>query len=90
MMTMMMLLSPRHCCPRSIHNKPVNALWEWTAVDTVPVEYAAFLPSTSCIKITLGAGVQVCGGHGAGLFVERHDWGMRRGTIRYATPDNGA
>jgi hypothetical protein len=42
-----------------IHNKPVNALWEWTAVEAVPVTYKAMLPSSSSIKITLGAGVQV-------------------------------
>lgn len=37
----------------------MNALWEWTAVESVPVTYKAMLPSSSSIKITLGAGVQV-------------------------------
>uniref|UniRef100_A0A7S0RGI2 Rieske domain-containing protein n=1 Tax=Chlamydomonas leiostraca TaxID=1034604 RepID=A0A7S0RGI2_9CHLO len=43
----------------SIHNKPVNPLWEWTKVDSVPVELKAMLPMTSCVKISLGAGVQM-------------------------------
>ncbi|KAL6764272.1 hypothetical protein V8C86DRAFT_1683936 [Haematococcus lacustris] len=42
-----------------IHNKPVSPLWDWTAVESVPVEYSAHLPSTSSIKISLGAGVQM-------------------------------
>ncbi len=54
--------SPPHVTPlRSIHNKPVSALWDWTAVDSVPVEARAMLPSTSAIKIELGAGVKMVG-----------------------------
>ncbi|GLI62695.1 hypothetical protein VaNZ11_005371 [Volvox africanus] len=43
----------------SIHNKPVNPLWSFTAVPSVPVEARAYLPSTSSVKITLGGGVQM-------------------------------
>lgn len=42
-----------------IHNKPPNALWNWTATPAVPVEARAYLPSTSYVKITLGGGVQM-------------------------------
>lgn len=42
-----------------IHNKPPNALWQWTATPAVPVEARAYLPSTSYVKITLGGGVQM-------------------------------
>lgn len=42
--------------PPRIHNKPVNPLWNWTAVESVPVEATAYLPSTSNVKIRLGAG----------------------------------
>lgn len=42
-----------------IHNKPVNPLWQWTAVPSVPVTAAAHLPSTSAVAITLGAGVRM-------------------------------
>ncbi|GFR49992.1 hypothetical protein Agub_g12138 [Astrephomene gubernaculifera] len=43
----------------NIHNKPVNPLWNFTKVPSVPVEARAFLPSTSSVKITLGGGVQM-------------------------------
>ncbi|GIL48718.1 hypothetical protein Vafri_5168 [Volvox africanus] len=43
----------------SIYNKPVNPLWNFTAVPSVPVEARAYLPSTSSVKITLGGGVQM-------------------------------
>ncbi|GIL69464.1 hypothetical protein Vretimale_13577 [Volvox reticuliferus] len=43
----------------SVHNKPVNPMWNFTAVPSVPVEARAYLPSTSYVKITLGAGVQM-------------------------------
>jgi phenylpropionate dioxygenase-like ring-hydroxylating dioxygenase large terminal subunit len=42
-----------------IHNKPVSKLWEWTAVESVPVLARAMLPSTSSITIRLGAGVSM-------------------------------
>jgi phenylpropionate dioxygenase-like ring-hydroxylating dioxygenase large terminal subunit len=42
-----------------IHNKPVSKLWEWTAVESVPVKARAMLPSTSSITIKLGAGVSM-------------------------------
>jgi phenylpropionate dioxygenase-like ring-hydroxylating dioxygenase large terminal subunit len=42
-----------------IHNKPVSKLWEWTAVESVPVKAKAMLPSTSSITIKLGAGVSM-------------------------------
>lgn len=41
-----------------IHNKPVSPLWNFTAVESVPVVAKALLPSTSMIKITLGAGIE--------------------------------
>ncbi|KAG2424769.1 hypothetical protein HXX76_014193 [Chlamydomonas incerta] len=43
----------------SIHNKPVNPLWNFASVPAVPVEARALLPSTSYVKITLGAGIQM-------------------------------
>lgn len=43
----------------SIHNKPVSPLWEFTAVDAVPVVAKAMLPSSSAITIQLGAGVSM-------------------------------
>jgi hypothetical protein len=43
----------------SIHNKPVSKLWEWTAVESVPVTAKAMLPSSSAITIQLGAGVRM-------------------------------
>lgn len=43
----------------SIHNKPVSKLWEWTAVESVPVVAKAMLPSSSAITIQLGAGVRM-------------------------------
>jgi len=43
----------------SIHNKPVSKLWEWTAVEAVPVQAKAMLPSSSAITIQLGAGVSM-------------------------------
>ncbi|GMH42660.1 hypothetical protein BSKO_10579 [Bryopsis sp. KO-2023] len=41
-----------------IHNKPVSPLWNFSAVESVPVVAKALLPSTSMIKITLGAGIE--------------------------------
>lgn len=41
----------------SLTNKPVNALWSFTAVPEVVVTAKAMLPSTSVISFTLGAGV---------------------------------
>jgi hypothetical protein len=46
-------------CYRSIHNKPVNKMWDWTAVDSVPVTAKAMLPSSSAITIQLGSGVRM-------------------------------
>ncbi|GLC44619.1 hypothetical protein PLESTB_001326400 [Pleodorina starrii] len=43
----------------SIHNKPVNPLWNFSRVDSVPVEARGLLPSTSYVKITLGGGIQM-------------------------------
>ncbi|KAF6263226.1 hypothetical protein COO60DRAFT_1267627 [Scenedesmus sp. NREL 46B-D3] len=43
----------------SIHNKPVNKMWDWTAVDSVPVTAKAMLPSSSAITIQLGSGVKM-------------------------------
>lgn len=42
-----------------IHNKPANLLWHWTIVDDVNVDMQIWLPYTSIIKISLGAGVQM-------------------------------
>ena len=42
-----------------IYNKPVNALWNWTAVPSVPVVAKAMLPSTSYVLINLAGGVQM-------------------------------
>jgi len=39
----------------TLHNKPANALWQWTQVPQVEVTAYAMLPSTSVIKFTLGA-----------------------------------
>lgn len=39
----------------SLHNKPMNALWNWTAVPEVQITAKAMLPSTSVIQFTLGA-----------------------------------
>lgn len=39
----------------SLHNKPMNALWSWTAVPQVQITAKAMLPSTSVIQFTLGA-----------------------------------
>ncbi len=38
----------------TLHNKPVNALWQWSQVPQVEVTAYAMLPSTSVIKFTLG------------------------------------
>ena len=38
----------------TLHNKPVNALWQWSQVPQVEVTAHAMLPSTSVIKFTLG------------------------------------
>lgn len=43
----------------SIHNKPVSPIWEFTAVEAVPVTARAMLPSSSAITIQLGAGVSM-------------------------------
>lgn len=43
----------------SIHNKPVSPIWSFTAVERVPVEARAYLPSTSYVRIQLGAGVSM-------------------------------
>ncbi|WIA21123.1 hypothetical protein OEZ85_005438 [Tetradesmus obliquus] len=43
----------------SIHNKPVSKMWDWTAVDSVPVTAKAMLPSSSAITIQLGGGVRM-------------------------------
>lgn len=51
------LYLPLFAC--SIHNKPVSKLWEWTAVESVPVVAKAMLPSSSAITIQLGAGVRM-------------------------------
>lgn len=40
-----------------LHNKPVNALWNWSQVPAVEVTAKALLPSTSVITFTLGAGL---------------------------------
>lgn len=42
-----------------IYNKPPHPFWNWTSTPQVPVEARAYLPSTSYVKITLGAGVQM-------------------------------
>ena len=47
----------------TLHNKPANALWQWTQVPQVEVTAYAMLPSTSVIKFTLGAPLPCC--HGA-------------------------
>lgn len=41
----------------ALHNKPVNALWEWSSVPEVHVTATAYLPSTSVITFTLGNGL---------------------------------
>lgn len=46
-------------CTFRIHNKPVNKLWEWTAVPSVPVTAKAMLPSTSAVTIELAHGVKM-------------------------------
>lgn len=46
-------------CSFRIHNKPVNKLWEWTAVPSVPVTAKAMLPSTSAVTIELAHGVKM-------------------------------
>lgn len=46
-------------CDFGIHNRPVSALWQATAVESVPVEAKAMLPSTSLIRIKLGLGVEM-------------------------------
>jgi hypothetical protein len=37
----------------------VSKLWEWTAVESVPVKAKAMLPSSSAITIQLGGGVSM-------------------------------
>jgi phenylpropionate dioxygenase-like ring-hydroxylating dioxygenase large terminal subunit len=39
-----------------LYNKPSSVFWEWTKVPVVEVTATAFLPSTSVISFTLGAG----------------------------------
>jgi hypothetical protein len=34
-------------------------MWDWTAVDSVPVTAKALLPSSSAITIQLGSGVRM-------------------------------
>ncbi|KAF8066301.1 SAE2 [Scenedesmus sp. PABB004] len=46
-------------CTFRIHNKPVNRLWEWTSVPSVPVVARAMLPSTSSVAIELAHGVRM-------------------------------
>jgi hypothetical protein len=46
-------------CTFRIHNKPVNKMWEWTAVPSVPVTAKAMLPSTSAVTIELAHGVKM-------------------------------
>lgn len=41
----------------TLHNKPVNALWEFAKIPQVDVTAIAFLPSTSVISFTLGSGL---------------------------------
>ncbi|KAK9796241.1 hypothetical protein WJX73_000092 [Symbiochloris irregularis] len=41
----------------SLHNKPVNALWNFSQVSQVDVTAKALLPSTSVISFTLGRGL---------------------------------
>lgn len=41
----------------SLQNKPASMFWEWTRVPEVHVTARAFLPSTSMITFTLGAGL---------------------------------
>jgi hypothetical protein len=42
-----------------IHNSVVSPVWGWTKVESVPVEAKAILPSTSSVRIQLGAGVSM-------------------------------
>eukprot|EP00878_Enallax_costatus_P003488 GHUV01003701.1.p1 GENE.GHUV01003701.1~~GHUV01003701.1.p1 ORF type:complete len:521 (+),score=199.28 GHUV01003701.1:1499-3061(+) len=46
-------------CNFRIHNKPMNKMWEWTSVPSVPVEAKAMLPSTSAVNIELAHGVKM-------------------------------
>jgi hypothetical protein len=46
-------------CARRIHNKPVNKMWEWTSVPSVPVNARAMLPSSSSVTIELAHGVKM-------------------------------
>ncbi|KAF6265516.1 hypothetical protein COO60DRAFT_1623882 [Scenedesmus sp. NREL 46B-D3] len=46
-------------CDFRIHNKPVNKMWEWTAVPSVPVNARAMLPSSSSVTIELAHGVKM-------------------------------
>eukprot|EP00775_Hariotina_reticulata_P003369 gene3369-3644_t len=46
-------------CNFRIYNKPVNKMWEWTAVPSVPVTAKAMLPSTSAVTIELAHGVKM-------------------------------
>ncbi|WIA22778.1 hypothetical protein OEZ86_009732 [Tetradesmus obliquus] len=46
-------------CNFRIHNKPVNKMWEWTAVPSVPVNARAMLPSSSSVTIELAHGVKM-------------------------------
>eukprot|EP00882_Tetradesmus_deserticola_P000142 GHRQ01000160.1.p1 GENE.GHRQ01000160.1~~GHRQ01000160.1.p1 ORF type:complete len:682 (+),score=313.23 GHRQ01000160.1:310-2355(+) len=46
-------------CDFRIHNKPVNKMWEWTAVPSVPVNARAILPSSSSVTIELAHGVKM-------------------------------
>lgn len=44
-------------CTFTLTNKPVNALWQWSAVPEVHVTARAFLPSVSYIRFELGRGM---------------------------------
>eukprot|EP00879_Flechtneria_rotunda_P001340 GHRR01001490.1.p1 GENE.GHRR01001490.1~~GHRR01001490.1.p1 ORF type:complete len:182 (+),score=48.78 GHRR01001490.1:390-935(+) len=46
-------------CHFRIHNKPMNKMWEWTSVPSVPVTAKAMLPSTSAVHIELAHGVKM-------------------------------
>jgi phenylpropionate dioxygenase-like ring-hydroxylating dioxygenase large terminal subunit len=46
-------------CSFRIHNKPMNKMWEWTSVPSVPVTAKAMLPSTSAVHIELAHGVKM-------------------------------
>jgi hypothetical protein len=62
-----------------IHNKPSHPLLEGlTKLDSVPVEYTAFLPSTSATRVTLAGGSQMI------TFVATTPVDAERATVRLA------